>query len=172
MSTELVTLERELAHWRTNNDSQAFKTVTKRSTKKHTLSDWLKSVKDNLNPTRPDGVHAGRDRIHALVNEIDAATLSAAERQQRESVVARADQAVSNFDASWTAYRQEVSAAASRLKSANALRIAGQVVVILIGVICIPSPAWWFGLLLIVNRILTESCKIFGMCICDRDQLA
>ena len=157
MSTEPVTLERELAHWRTTNDARAFKTVAKRSTKKSTLGDWLKTVKENLDPTRPDGVHAGRDRIHALVNEIDAATLSAAERQQLESIAGRADQALSNFDTTWPGYKQEVTAAASRLKGLNALRIAGQVVVILIGVICIPSPAWWFGLLLIVGAIAASS---------------
>jgi len=157
MSTEPVTLERELAQWRKTNDSRAFAAVVKSVPKKSTLGGWLKSAKDHLSATRPNGVQAGRDRIHALANEIDPAGLSDAERQQLASIVARADQAVSNFDASWASYKQEVSAAASRLKTLNALRVAGQVVVILIGVICIPSPAWWFGLLLIVGSIIASS---------------
>jgi len=157
MSTEPVTLERELAQWRLKNDSRGFKAVEKRATKKRTLSDWLKTVKENLNPTRPNGVHAGRDRIRTLVNEIDVAALSDAEQQQLSLIVGRADEVVSNFDASWTPYAQEVTAAANRLKSVNALRIAGQVVVVLVGVICIPSPGWWFGFLLIVGSIIASS---------------
>ena len=161
MSTQPVTLPQELAEWRTTHGSKDFKEVQKKWAKGpvgvQKTKDWLKSAKAGIDADSATRVHANRDRIVALSNQINPATLTDAQREQLTSASVRANQAVAAFDASWPAYQQAVRDTASTIARTNTLRILGQIVGIVIGIICVPSPAWWFGILLIVGVIIAGS---------------
>jgi len=154
MSTKPVTLQQELDAWRTPQRTETFKRLQKAGPAKRNLAGWLKSAKAEMASDKSAGLRASRDRILDLASQIDQSALSDTERQQLANSTAQAKDAVATYDASWPTYLQEVTSAAARLKGANALRVLGQWVLSIIGVICIPSPAWWFGLLLIVGVIV------------------
>ena len=158
MPTEPVTLQHELALWRETHTAKAFTESQQQWAKgpggKKTLRDWVKSAKNALGTDKAAGIHANRDRITTIAGR---AAASGADASQLASIVTRADSAVAGFDASWPAYERDVRAALSKTTGANALRVLGQWVVGIIGFICIPSPAWWFGILLIVGVIIAGS---------------
>jgi hypothetical protein len=158
MATQFTTLEQELAIWRKTHDAKAFKKSqlewAKGPAGKKSLKDWVKSARTALSTDKSALVHGNRDRIAAIAGH---AAAGGAVAQQLASISTRADEAIASFDATWPAYERDVRAALGTTTGANTLRVLGQWVVGIIGFICIPSPAWWFGILLIIGVFVAGS---------------
>lgn len=163
MSTDAPTLSHELDQWRESHTAEAFKKVQRDWAKgpvgARKLIDWLRSAEKAAGGDTTSTVHARRDRIRDLAGEITRARASDEELVRLALLMATADRAVSDFDASWPEYLRSVRSAVVRLKILNALRILGQLVGILVGVIVLfaVGSAWFAGILVIAAVVVAGS---------------